>query len=69
MPWGLRPAVSAVAAGIMLALLTWFSTQLVMGGGQAGLAERITGVAQAGWPLVAVLSCRLRQWAAGIPGA
>jgi hypothetical protein len=53
----------------MLALLVWCSTELVMGGGQAGLAERIMGVAQAGWPLVAVLSCRLMQLAAGIPGA
>ena len=60
-PWGLRPAVSAVAAGLMLGLLTWFGAELVAGGGQIGLAERVMGVAQAGWPLVVVLSCRLTR--------
>ncbi len=60
-PWGLRPAVSAVAAGLMLGLLAWFGAELVAGGGQIGLAERVMGVAQAGWPLVVVLSCRLAR--------
>jgi hypothetical protein len=59
-PWGLRPAVSALAVGLMLGLLAWFGAELVAGGGQIGLAERVMGVAQAGWPLVVVLSCRLR---------
>jgi Protein of unknown function (DUF998) len=63
-PWGLRPAVSAVATGIMIGLLVWFLAELVTRDGQVGLAERIMGVAQAGWPLAVVLSCRL-SW----PGA
>jgi len=45
----------------MLGLLGWFLVELVAGGGQIGLAERVMGVAQAGWPLVVVLSCRLNQ--------
>jgi len=57
-PWGLRPAVSALAVGLMLGLLAWFGAELAAGGGQIGLAERVMGVAQAGWPLVVVLSCR-----------
>jgi len=60
-PWGLRPAVSAVAAGLMLGLLAWFLVELIAKGEQIGLAERVMGVAQAGWPLVVVLSCRLGQ--------
>jgi hypothetical protein len=63
-PWGLRPTVSAVVTGIMIGLLAWFLAELVTRGGQAGLAERIMGVVQAGWPLAVVLSCRL-----GWPGA
>jgi hypothetical protein len=60
-PWGLRSAVSAVVAVIMLGLLAWFLVELIAKGGQVGLAERVMGVAQAGWPLVVVLSCRLRR--------
>jgi len=60
-PWGLRPAVSALAAGLMLGLLAWFLVELVAGGGQIGLAERIMGVTQAGWPLMVALSCRLSR--------
>jgi hypothetical protein len=60
-PWGLRPAVSAVAAGTLTGLLAWFLVELVAKGGQVGLAERIMGVAQAGWPLAVVLSCRLHR--------
>jgi peptidoglycan hydrolase-like protein with peptidoglycan-binding domain len=63
-PWGLRPAVSAVATGVMIGLLAWFLAELVTRDGQVGLAERIMGVAQAGWPLAVVLSCRLSR-----PGA
>jgi hypothetical membrane protein len=58
-PWGLRPAVCACAAAALLALIAWFGAELVTGGGQAGLAERIAGLAQAIWPLAVVLSCRL----------
>ena len=56
-PWGLRPAVSASAAGVLLGLLAWFGAELIIAGGQVGLAERVMGIAQAGWPLVVVLSC------------
>ena len=48
-PWGLRPAVSASAVAVLLVLLAC---------GQAGLAERIFGAAQALWPLAVVASCR-----------
>jgi hypothetical protein len=57
-PWGLRPAASAGAVTVLLALLAWFSAELITGGGQAGLAERIFGAAQALWPLAVVVSCR-----------
>jgi Protein of unknown function (DUF998) len=56
-PWGLRPAVSAGAAAVLLALLAWFAAELITGGGQAGLAERVFGAAQAMWPLTVVASC------------
>jgi len=57
-PWGLRPVISAGAVAVLLALLTWFGAELIIGGGQAGLAERIFGAAQALWPLAVVVSCR-----------
>jgi hypothetical protein len=57
-PWGLRPTVAAAAIAVLFALLTWFIVELITGVGQAGLAERVTGVAQAAWPLAVVLSCR-----------
>jgi hypothetical membrane protein len=60
-PYGLRPAVSAVAAGAMLGLLVWFGAELLTRGGQVGLAERVLAGAQAVWPLAVVLACRLRQ--------
>lgn len=56
-PWGLRPAVAAAAVAVLLALLAWFAVELVTGAGQVGLAERVTGVAEAAWPLAVVLSC------------
>jgi Protein of unknown function (DUF998) len=58
-PWGLRPAVCAVAVAVLLTLTAWFGAELVTGAGQAGLAERIAGFAQALWPLTVVLSCCL----------
>jgi hypothetical membrane protein len=58
-PWGLRPAVCAAAVAVLLALLAWFVAELITGAGQAGLAERIFGVAQAAWPLAVVLSCQV----------
>ena len=57
-PWGLRPAVGAGAAAVLVCLLAWFAAEVVTGAGQAGLAEWILGVAQAVWPLTVVLSCR-----------
>ena len=56
-PWGLRPAVAAVAVAVLLALVVWFGAELITGSGQAGLAERVAGTAQALWPLAVVLSC------------
>ena len=64
-PWGLRPAVSVSAAAILLGLLAWFCAELVAGGGQVGLAERVMGVAQASWPLAVTLSCGLASPAPG----
>jgi uncharacterized protein DUF998 len=57
-PWALRPAVCAIAAAMLVLLLVWFAAEVVTGAGQAGLAERVLGVAQAVWPLTVVLSCR-----------
>jgi hypothetical protein len=57
-PWGLRPAVSAGAVAVLLALVAWFGAELITSGGLAGLAERIFGAAQALWPLAVVASCR-----------
>ena len=58
-PWGLRPAVAVRAALVIAALLAWFAVELVSGGGELGLAERVLGGAQVIWPLLVVLSCRL----------
>jgi hypothetical protein len=60
-PWGLRPAVCAGVSAALLGLLVWFGMELVTGGGQAGLAERVLGGMQVLWPLLVVLSCRWRQ--------
>jgi hypothetical membrane protein len=68
-PWGLRPAVSAAAVTVLLALLAWFGAELVAGGGQVGLAERVFGVAQALWPLTVVVSCRYAARAAAAQSA
>ena len=57
-PWALRPGPSAAVACLLLGLLGWFLVQLIYGGGQVGLAERILGTTQALWPLLVVLSCR-----------
>jgi uncharacterized protein DUF998 len=56
-PAGLRPAVSAVAAGVLFGLLVWFAAELMARGGQIGLAERVLTEAQAVWPLAVVLTC------------
>jgi hypothetical membrane protein len=56
-PWGLRPAVCACAVAVLLAFTAWFGAELVTAAGEAGLAERITGLAQALWPFTVVLCC------------
>jgi hypothetical membrane protein len=57
-PWGLRSAVSAAAVGTLLALLAWYLTEVITKGGMTGLAERLMGLAEVGWPLAVVSSCR-----------
>jgi hypothetical protein len=57
-PWGLRPAVTAGAVAVLVALLAWFGAELITAGGQAGLAERVFGAGQALWPLAVVASCQ-----------
>jgi Protein of unknown function (DUF998) len=66
-PGGLRPAVSAVAAGALLALLVWFAAELMTRGGQVGLAERVLTEAQAVWPLAVVLTCWRNMSPARVP--
>ena len=56
-PWGLRPAVAAAAVAVLFGLVLWFGAELITGSGQAGLAERAMGIAEALWPLAVVLSC------------
>ena len=55
-PWALRPGAAAAAVAVQFALLAWFGAELITAAGQAGLAERIMGAAQAAWPLTVVLS-------------
>ena len=57
-PWGLRPAAAILAVAVVTGLLCWFVIEVIAGGAQIGLAERITGEAQALWPLLVVISCR-----------
>ena len=61
LPWALRPTVAACAVAVMMAVLAWFLAELATGGSQLGLAERVAGEAQAVWPFIVVLSCRLSQ--------
>jgi hypothetical membrane protein len=60
-PGWLRPGACAGAAGVLLGLLVWFGAELIGGGRQAGLAERVLAGAEAVWPLAVVLACRGRQ--------
>jgi hypothetical protein len=57
-PWGLRPAVSAAAVAALAALVTCFGVDLITGGGLAGLAGRISGVALTLRPLAVTATCR-----------
>jgi hypothetical membrane protein len=65
-PAGLRPAVCAVAAGVLLGLLVWFGAELIGAGRQLGLAERVLAGAEAAGPLMMVLTCRWSQARAGM---
>ncbi len=67
-PWGLRPAVSAGASAVLLAVLLWFGAELLTSGGQAGLAERLLGGLQTLWPVLVIFSCRLSRSATQSPG-
>ena len=60
-PWALRPSVATVAVGVIALVLAWFIAELIAGGEQIGLAERVLGEVQALWPLLVVLSCRLSR--------
>jgi hypothetical membrane protein len=60
-PDWLRPGIGAGAAGVLLGLLVWFGAELIGGGQQVGLAERVLAGAEAVWPLAAVLACRWNQ--------
>ena len=53
------------ATAVMLGLLAWFGAELISGGRQVGLAERVLAGTQAIWPLVVVLTCF--EVAAGVP--
>jgi hypothetical protein len=57
-PRALRPEVSVPVAVILLLLLACFGLELITSAGQAGVAERVLGEAQSGWPFVVVMSCR-----------
>jgi hypothetical protein len=65
-PACLRPGVCAVASAVLLGLLAWFGAELIGAGRQLGLAERVLAGAEAGWPLMVVLACRLSQSLAGM---
>ena len=58
-PWALRPAPSITAVSVVAVLTAWFLVELLAGGGELGLAERVVGAAQAIWPLLVVASCQL----------
>jgi hypothetical protein len=61
----LRPGPGAGAAGVLLGLLVWFGAELIGGGRQVGLAERVLAGAQVAWPLAVILACRRGQPRAG----
>jgi hypothetical membrane protein len=68
-PWvpaWLRPGACASAAGVLLGLLVWFGAELIGGGRQVGLAERVLAGAEALWPLAVVLACRWTQSRAAV---
>jgi hypothetical membrane protein len=60
-PAGLRPGARVAASGVLFGLLVWFGAELIGGGHQVGLSERVLAAAEALWPLAVVLTCRWRQ--------
>ena len=60
-PWALRPSTCLSATVTLAALTVWFAAEQATHGGHMGLAERTAGVAQALWPLIVVVSCRLSR--------
>ena len=60
-PWALRRPASVGAVVVIVVLTAWFLVELVAGGNQLGLAERVVGIAQAMWPLLVVASCQLTR--------
>jgi hypothetical membrane protein len=70
-PRSLRPVACGCATLILLGVLGWFAAELWTGGGQIGLAERVTAGAEATWPLavaITVLLHRSRARLAEAPG-
>jgi hypothetical protein len=55
-PAALRPPAAMCAAAAMSVVGVWFSLELLTGGGQIGLAERVLTGAQTTWPLAVMLT-------------
>ena len=55
----LRRVVAVPVSVLLLGLLLWFTAELAMTGPLVGLTERVAAGAQALWPLVAVVGCRV----------
>ncbi len=66
--WALRPPAGLGVTVLFCCLLAWFVIELVAGGQQIGLAERVAGETQALWPLTVALSCRREVRGAAQPG-
>ncbi|MEU5567029.1 DUF998 domain-containing protein [Micromonospora musae] len=62
-PWAFRRAVGLSVTALLLGLFGWFALEVNVGS-RTGLAERVTALAVALWPLLAVLSARRAQLAA-----
>jgi len=60
-PWTLRPSTCLSVTVTLAALTLWFAAEQATHGAHMGLAERSAGLAQALWPLIAVVSCRLSR--------
>jgi Protein of unknown function (DUF998) len=60
-PWALRPSTCLPVTVTLSALTVWFAAEQAGQGANMGLAERTAGLAQALWPLIVVVSCRLSR--------